>query len=180
MQAKCIGTKMVGMGILFNPSRLRVGFTLIEVVSVVAVILILVGIITIRLGDLRSSALSTSARALEKEFSKGVEELASNGVDLGPLQSAAASGALVSQMGSDPNYMSLQSAVHRLSSPEAANPALVSGALTQLNTLLSGRGFGLVNGAVGPELLAAFNADLVVVRDSGHSVRGVYLRLSKP
>jgi len=65
MQAKCIGTKMVGMGILFNPSRLRVGFTLIEVVSVVAVILILVGIITIRLGDLRSSALSTSARALE-------------------------------------------------------------------------------------------------------------------
>ena len=78
-----------------------------------------------------------------------------------------------------PNYMSLQSAVYRLSSPAAANPALVSGALAQLNTLLSGRGFGLVKGTVGPELLAAFNADLVVVRDSGHSVRGVYLRLSK-
>jgi hypothetical protein len=75
--------------------------------------------------------------------------------------------------------MSLQSAVYRLSSPAAANPALVSGALTQLNTLLSVRGFGLVKGAVGPELLAAFNADLVVVRDSGHSVRGVHLRLSK-
>jgi hypothetical protein len=37
----------------------------------------------------------------------------------------------------------------------------------------------VVKGAVGPELLAVFNADLVVVRDSGHSVRGVYLRLSK-
>ena len=119
-----MGTKMVGMGILFNQSRLRVGFTLIEVVAVVAVILILVGIITIRLGDLRSSALSASARALEKEFSKGVEELASNGVDLGPLQGAAASGELVSQTGSDPNYMSLRSAVYRLSSPDAANPAL--------------------------------------------------------
>ena len=179
MQAKCLSTKMEGMGILFNQSRLRVGFTLIEVVSVVAVILILVGIITIRLGDLRSSALSASARALEKEFSKGVEELASNGVDLGPLQSAAAGGTLVSQTGSDPNYMSLQSAVYRLSSPAAANPALVSGALAQLNSMLSWRGFGLVKEAVGPELLAAFNADLVVVRDSGHSVRGVYLRLSK-
>ena len=146
-----------------------------------AVILILVGIITIRLGDFVLSllALSASARALEKEFSKGVEELASNGVDLGPLQSAAAGGTLVSQTGSDPNYMSLQSAVYRLSSPAAANPALVSGALAQLNTLLSGRGFGLVKGTVGPELLAAFNADLVVVQDSGHSVRGVYLRLSK-
>jgi len=180
MQAKCPGTKMGGMGILFNPGRRRVGFTLIEVVAIVAVILILAGIITVRLGDLRSSALSASARALEKEFAKGVEELASNGADLGPLQSAAAGGALVAQTGSDPNYMSLQSAVYRLSSPEAANPALVSGALTQLNTLLSGRGFGLVKGAAGPELLAAFNADLVVVRDSGHSIRGVYLRLSKP
>jgi len=179
MQAKCPGTKMGGMGILFNPGRRRVGFTLIEVVAVVAVILILAGIITVRLGDLRSSALSASARALEKEFAKGVEELTSNGADLGPLQSAAASGALVAQTGSDPNYMSLQSAVYRLSSPEAANPALVSGALTQLNTLLSGRGFGVVKGAAGPELLAAFNADLVVVRDSGHSVRGVYLRLTK-
>jgi prepilin-type N-terminal cleavage/methylation domain-containing protein len=168
------------MGILFNPGRRRVGFTLIEVVAVVAVILILAGIITVRLGDLRSSALSASARALEKEFAKGVEELTSNGADLGPLQSAAASGALVAQTGSDPNYMSLQSAVYRLSSPEAANPALVSGALTQLNTLLSGRGFGVVKGAAGPELLAAFNADLVVVRDSAHSIRGVYLRLSKP
>jgi len=179
MQARCVGIKMGCMGILCNRSRLRVGFTLIEVVSVVAVILILAGIITVRLGDLRSSALSASARALEKEFSKGVEELASNGADLGPLQGAAASGELVSQTGSDPNYMSLQSAVYRLSSPEAANPALVSGALTQLNTLLSARGFGVVKGAVGPELLAVFNADLVVVRDSGHSVRGVYLRLSK-
>ena len=174
-----MGTKMGGMGILCNRSRLRVGFTLIEVVSVVAVILILAGIITVRLGDLRSSALSASARALEKEFSKGVEELASNGVDLGPLQSAAAGGALVSQTGSDPNYMTLQSAIYRLSSPAAVNLALVSGALAQLNTLLSGRGFGVVKGTVGPELLAAFNADLVVVRDSGHSVRGVNLRLSK-
>jgi len=179
MQAKCLGTKMEGMGILFNPGRLRVGFTLIEVVAVVAVILILVGIITVRLGDLRSSALAASARALEKEFAKGVEELASNGADLGPLQSAAASGALVAQTESDPNYMSLASSVYRLSSPNAANPALVSGALTQLNTLLAGRGFGVVQGAVGPELLAVFNADLVVVQDSSQSVRGVYLRLSK-
>jgi hypothetical protein len=38
----------------------------------------------------------------------------------------------------------------------------------------------VVKGAAGPELLAAFNADLVVVRDSAHSIRGVYLRLSKP
>jgi prepilin-type N-terminal cleavage/methylation domain-containing protein len=174
-----MGAKMGYMGILCNQSRLRAGFTLIEVVSVVAVILILAGIITIHLGDLRSSALSASARALEKEFAKGVEELTSNGVDLGPLQSVAASGSLVLETGSDPDYMSLQSSVYRLSSPQAANLALVSGALTQLNILLSGRGFGVVKGEVRPVLLAVFNADLVLVRDTGHSVRGVYLRFSK-
>lgn len=167
------------MGSPRNQNQLRAGFTLIEVVSVVAVILILVGIITIRLGDLRSSALSASARALEKQFAKGVEELTSNGADLGPLQSAVAGGSLVSQTGSDPNYMSLQSSIYRLSSPEAANPASVAGALTQLNTLLAAQGFGVVKGEIRPELLAVFNADLVVVRDSGHSIRGVYLRLSK-
>lgn len=81
----------------------------------VAVILILVGIIAVSLGDLRSSALAASARALEKGFAKGVEELTANGVGLGPLQSAAGGGSLVSQMGSDPNYTCLQTAVYRLS-----------------------------------------------------------------
>ena len=145
----------------------------------VAVILILVGIIAVSLGDLRSSALAASAHGLEKGFAKGVEELTANGVDLGALQNAAANGSLVSQTGSDPNYASLQSTVYRLSSPQQTNPALVAGALSQLNTLLSAQGFGLVKGEIGPAFLAVFNADLVVVRDSGHSVRGVYLRLSK-
>ena len=169
---------MEGMGIQCYRRRLCPGFTLIEVVSVLAIVLILVGIITVRLGDLRSSALSASARALEKAFAQGVETLVANGVDLGPLQSAAGAGSLVSQTGSDPSYMSLQSAVYRLSTPEATNPALVSSALTELNALLSAAGFGVVKGNVSPELLALFNTDLVVVRDSGHAVRGVYLRFS--
>ena len=166
------------MGIQCYRRRLCPGFTLIEVVLVLAVVLILVGIITVRLGDLRSSALSASARALEKAFGQGVETLVANGADLGPLQSVAGAGSLVSQTGSDPSYMSLQSAVYRLSTPEATNPALVSSALTELNALLSAAGFGVVKGNVSPELLALFNADLVVVRDSGHAVRGVYLRFS--
>lgn len=170
---------MERMGIPSDQKRPLRGFTLIEVVSVVAVILILVGIIAVSLGDLRSSALAVSARALEKGFAKGVEELTANGVDLGPLQSAAGSGSLVSQLGSDPNYMSLQSAVYRLSTPQQQNPALAGGVLAQLNSLLSAQGFGLVKGEIPPELLAVFNADLVVVRDSGRAVRGVYLRLSK-
>jgi len=167
------------MGIPSDQKRPLRGFTLIEVVSVVAVILILVGIIAVSLGDLRSSALATAARALEKGFAKGVEELTANGVDLGPLQSAVAGGLLVSQLNSDPDYASLQSAVYRLSSPQQPNPALAAGVLAQLNSLLSAQGFGLVKAEIPPELLAVFNADLVVVRDSGHAVRGVYLRLSK-
>jgi len=170
---------MERMGIPSDQKRPLRGFTLIEVVSVVAVILILVGIIVVSLGDLRSSALAVSARALEKGFAKGVEELTANGVDLGPLQSAVAGGLLVSQLNSDPDYASLQSAVYRLSSPQQPNPALAAGILAQLNSLLSAQGFGLVKAEIPPELLAVFNADLVVVRDSGHAVRGVYLRLSK-
>ena len=121
-----------------------------------AVILILVGIITIRLGDLRSSALSASARALEKEFSKGVEELASNGVDLGPLQSAAASGALVSQTGSDPNYMSLQSAVYRLSSPDGGESGVGFGCANPAQHLAFRAGFRLGQGGGRPGAFGRF------------------------
>jgi hypothetical protein len=153
---------------------------LIEVVSVVAVIFILAGVITLRLGDLRSSALSASARALEREFAKGVEGLISNGADLGPLQTVAASGLLVSQRSPDPEFMSLQSASYRLSSPVEVNLSRVAGALTQLNSMLSARGFGVVKGNVSQEMLRVFNADLVVVRDPGNSVRGVYLKFSTP
>lgn len=53
------------------------------------------------------------------------------------------------------------------------------GVLAQLNSLLSAQGFGVIKGEIPMELLAAFNADLVVVRDSGRAVRGVYLRLSR-
>lgn len=46
--------------------------------------------------------------------------------------------------------------------------------------MLSARGFGAVKGKADPEMLNAFDADLVVVRDSGNSIRGVYLKFSKP
>jgi len=167
------------MGFLCKRPRLHVGFTLIEVVSVVAVIFVLAGIITIRLGDLRFSALAASARALEKEFAKGVELLTSSGADLAPLQ-AAAGGLLVSQRASDPGFMSLESTVYRLSSPAEVNFSRVASALSQLNAMLSARGFGVLKGEASQELLNAFNADLVVLRDPGHSVRGVYLKFSKP
>lgn len=155
-------------------------FTLIEVVSVVAVVFILAGVMTIRLGDLRSSALATSARALEIEFAKGIEQLVSSGAALGPLQTLAADGSLVSQRVSDPDFMSLQTTRYRLSAPAEVNLPSVADALSQLNSMLSARGFGVVKGSASPEMLNAFNVDLVVVRDSGNSIRGVYLKFSKP
>lgn len=175
-----MGLKMGRMGFLCKRPRRYVGFTLIEVVSVVAVIFVLAGIITIRLGDLRFSALAASARALEKEFAKGVELLTSSGADLAPLPAAASGGLLVSQRASDPGFMSLESTVYRLSSPVEVNFSRVASALSQLNTLLSARGFGVLKGEASQEMLNAFNADLVVLRDPGHSVRGVYLKFSKP
>lgn len=175
-----MGLKMGRMGFLCKRPRLHVGFTLIEVVSVVAVIFVLAGIITIRLGDLRFSALAASARALEKEFAKGVELLTSSGADLAPLQAAASGGLLVSQRASDPGFMSLESTVYRLSSPAEVNVSRVASALSQLNTMLSARGFGVLKGEASHEMLNAFKTDLVVLRDPGHSVRGVYLKFSKP
>jgi len=168
------------MGFLRNRLTACIGFTLIEVVSVVAVIFILAGVLTIRLGDLRSSALAASARALEKEFANGIEQLTSGGIDLSPFQTVAASGVLVSQRQSDPQFMSLQTSIYRLSAPADANVSRVVGALRQLNTILSAQGFGLIKGSVSQEMLNALNADLVVVRDSGNSIRGVYLKFSKP
>jgi hypothetical protein len=156
-----------------------IGFTLIEVVSVVAVVFILAGVITIRLGDLRSSALAASARALEKEFANGVEQLTAGGTGLGPFQTVAAGGLLVSPRHSDPEFMSQQTANYRLSAPADVNLSRVAGALSQLNSMLSARGFGVVKGSVSQEMLNAFNADLVVVRDSGNSIRGVYLKFTK-
>lgn len=168
------------MGFLRQEVRRCIGFTLIEVVSVVAVIFILAGVTTIRLGDLRSSALTASARALEKQFAKGGEQLIASGIDLGPFQTVAASGSVVSQKVSDPEFMSLQTTTYRLSTPDATNLSRVADALSLLNSMLSGRGFGTVKGNIGRELLGAFNVDLVVVRDSGNSIRGVHLKFSKP
>ncbi|ODU25278.1 MAG: hypothetical protein ABS95_00715 [Verrucomicrobia bacterium SCN 57-15] len=156
------------------------GFTLIEVVSVVAVIFILAGVITIRLGDLRSAALATAAHALEKEFAKAVENLLSHGADLRPLQTIAARSSVVSQRTSDPEFMSLQSANYRLSDPVEVNLQQVSDIVNQLNNMLLAGGFGVVKGQISQEMLRVFSTDLVVVRDSGNSIRGVYLRFSKP
>lgn len=168
------------MNLQWQKMRPGSGFTLIEVVSVVAVIFILAGLITIHLGNLRGSALAVSARALEREFAGGIERLAANGTELGPLQATAASGSLISQCEADPAFMGLQSASYRLSNPSDQQLLRVAEALGQLNALLSAGGLGTVNGRASSALLAAFNADLVVVRDAGNSVRGVYLKLSKP
>lgn len=143
-------------------------------------IFILAGVTTIRLGDLRSSALTASARALEKQFAKGGEQLIASGIDLGPFQSLAASGSVVSQKVSDPEFMSLQTTTYRLSTPDATNPSRVADALSLLNSMLSSRGFGAVKGNITRDMLGVFNADLVVVRDSGNSIRGVHLKFSKP
>lgn len=168
------------MNSLYRRLRLRTGFTLIEVVSVVAVIFILAGVITIRLGDLRSAALTASARALEKEFAKAVENLLSHGADLRPLQTIAAQGSVVSQRTSDPDFMSLPSTNYRLSDPMEANLQRVADIVNQLNSMLLAGGFGVVKGQISQEMLRVFNTDLVVVRDSGNSIRGMYLRFSKP
>lgn len=156
------------------------GFTLIEVVSVVAVIFILAGVITFRLGDLRSSALTASARALEKEFAKGVEQLMASGIALGTFHTVANSGTLVSEKASDAEFMSLRTTTYRLSSPDDVNLSGVAGVLSQLNSLLSAQGLGAVKGNATREMLITFNADLVMVRDTGSSIRGVRLKFSKP
>ncbi len=168
------------MGFLCKRVKPCIGFTLIEVVSVVAVIFILAGVMTIRLGDLRSSALAASARALEKEFANGIEQLTSSGTDLSPLLTVAVSGSLVSQRTSDPEFMSLQTARYRLSAAAEVNLSRVVNAFSQLNSMLSAQRFGVVKGNVSREMLSSFNADLVVARDSGNSIRGVHLRFSKP
>ena len=168
------------MNSLHRRRRLCAGFTLIEVVSVVAVIFILAGVITIRLGDLRSAALATSVRALEKEFAKAVENLLSHGADLRPLQTIATQGSVMSQKTSDPEFMSLQSTDYRLSNPMETNLQRVADIVNQLNSMLLAGGFGVVKGQISQEMLRIFNTDLVVVRDSGNSIRGMYLRFSKP
>ena len=157
------------------------GFTLIEIIAVVAVVLILGLMVVVRVGNLRSTAYETSARVLEKEFSKGVEQLVSSGASLiGSLQLAASAGTLVSKTSADPNYMGMESTVYRISSPSAANAVAIHDILTQLDNLLVANGFGRVKGSVGPEMLALYNVDLVIVKDAEGTVKGVFLKLSIP
>lgn len=157
------------------------GFTLIEVIAVVAVVLILGLIAVVRVGNLRSSAYDTSARVLEKEFTKGVEQLASSGAGIiAPLQFTASMGTLVAKTVADPTYMGLESTVYRISSPSAVNAVAVSDTLAQLDNLLVANGFGRVKRSVSPEMLSLYNVDLVVVKDTEGMAAAIFLKLSNP
>jgi len=159
----------------------QTGFTLIEIIAVVAVVLVLGLIIVVRVGNLRSSAYDTSARVLEKEFSKGVEQLVSSGANIiEPLLLRASAGTLVSQIPADPIYMGMESTVYRLSSPATVNAGAVSETLRQLENLLIANGFGRVQGSVSQEMLSRYDVDLVVVKDAGGTSTGVFLKLSNP
>lgn len=169
---------------IVNKSVKEGGFTLIEMVAVVAVLMILGFIIVTRVGNLRASAYDASARMLETEFSRGVEQLVSNAPDgagvVGNLQLIASTGALISTVSGDPDYMGLASTVYRISSPTNVNAAAVSGALSQLNNLLAAGHCGCIRGSVDPGLLSFYNVDLVVVKDANGAASTVLLKLSRP
>ena len=159
----------------------QTGFTLIEIIAVVAVVLILGLMIVVRVGNLRSSAYDTSARVLEKEFSKGVGQLVSSGANIiNPLLFRASAGTLVSKTPADPIYMGMESTIYRLSSRTTVNAGAVSDTLTQLDNLLVANGFGRVQGSVSQEMLSRYDVDLVVVKDAGGMATDVFLKLSSP
>jgi prepilin-type N-terminal cleavage/methylation domain-containing protein len=163
-------------------SRARIrpvfGFTLIEVVSVVAVILILAGVITVRLGDLRSAASTAGVRALEKEFAKAAEQLAAQG-GLNEILGLTANGTLILQRPEDADFKFLSTSTYRLSSPARPASGRVTNVINGMNSVLSTRGLGLIRGSIHKDVLNTFNVDLIVVRDVGGAIHGVYLRLSQ-
>jgi type II secretory pathway pseudopilin PulG len=125
----------------------NMGFTLVEIIAVIIVILVLAGIVLSRVGDLRSGAFNADAQRLTLEVNKAVELAVANGVpinrDIYFFLSATPS-KMGSTQASDAYYMGLTSVTWHLSTVSTPDPSaltsflrLVNNDVTNLTTAVS-------------------------------------------
>ena len=139
-------------------------FTLVEMAAVVVLLTILTGIVVVRVHDTRNSAIAVKLHVAEREFSKGVELLLSNGVNQTKSEILLGYSDGI-QVPNDANYMGMTSYTYRVSSPLNPNARAVNELLSRLDFLLTSNevGAGRVKGSFSSQELSRFTVDLVDV-----------------
>ena len=163
----------------------RKGFTLVELIACIVVMVILCAAAVLRIGDVRTSTFITNATRLEMEFSKGVEDLVTVGDSInGDIQGLVTANPAMqgTTVASDPLYMGLQTITWHLSSTTAPTQVLLSQVLTILNTHLSTNSYGAVlipDPAQLAQMLGILNADAILAYN-GTKLQTVFLKFSTP
>ena len=163
--------------------NIKHGFTLIELVAVIVVILILAAVIMARIGDIRSATYRTSATQTSKEFSKTVEFLVANGSTINSqIQNSYAglSGISHTEVASDPYNMGCRTVTWHISTTTNPNPQILADLGTMVNAEANkvnySSAFVLQNNSHLTKMLQVVNADVIFVYSgSGTTLQSVLL-----
>lgn len=146
-----------------------------EIVSVIAVVLLLTLVAVPRLGRIRSQAQEVSCVAMSREFARGVDTLVANGSDILPtLVGLVATSENVDNKAKDPLYAGLDTKTFMLSSKASPNVALVTAVWAAVDTKMQEAALGRVKGSVSPGVFLNYNVTAVEAFENG-KIRGFYL-----
>ena len=161
------------------------GFTLVELIACLIVVVILSAAVVVRIGDARTSTYSANYARLEKEFSRGIEDLVTAGDSInGAVQGIVTANPAMQGVTvlSDPLYMGLQSVRWHLSTTASPTPVELTQVLAALNTHLTANGYGAVlipDQKQLTRMLVNLNADAVLAYN-GTQLQTVFLQFSSP
>lgn len=147
------------------------------------VILLLASMAVARIGDGRSAALSSSATVLEREFTRGIEQLVMAGSSINSELTATimASGVSNLETVADPLYMGLTTKTWAISTIEQPNSTLLIEILSKLNERMQSATLGKLdlNTNTLTELVARQNVNIIAAYNDTRP-QTVFLRFSKP
>ena len=161
------------------------GFTLVELLACIIVVVILCAAVVVRLGEVRTSAFMADSSRLEREFSRGVEDLVTAGDSInGALQGMVSANPAMQgpTVAANPLCMGLQTVTWHLSSTAAPTPVALNQVLSILNTHLVTNGYGAVlipDPAQLAKMMKSLNADAVLAYN-GVQLQTVTLQFSTP
>ena len=161
------------------------GFTTVELLACIIVAVILCAAAVVRIGDARTSAFIADSSRLEREFSRGVEDLVTAGDSInGALQGIVTANPAMqgATAASNPLYMGLQTVTWHLSSAAAPTPAVLNQVLAALNAHLVTNGYGAVlipDPVQLANMMNSLNADAILAYN-GIQLQTVSLKFSTP
>jgi type II secretory pathway pseudopilin PulG len=161
------------------------GFTTVELLACIIVAVILCAAAVVRIGDARTSTFIADSSRLEREFSRGVEDLVTAGDSInGALEGIVTANPAMqgATAASNPLYMGLHTVTWHLSSAAAPTPAVLNQVLAALNAHLVTNGYGAVlipDPVQLANMMNSLNADAVLAYN-GIQLQTVSLKFSTP